>query len=337
MLTFYSLIILGYLVGSLSPGYFFGSVVKGIDIRNYGNHNTGATNTYFVIGPVYGIFAGIFDFLKTPVVYYLSLSWLSPDMAILVGLAGVVGHIAPSYIGFRGGKGVASLAGLCFVTLFFTQSIYALLLVIGFIVYSIKVATVKMILPMRHLLKLGALIFPLGLIVISTTIVTKVVVIFLGVAVLVDVVRLTIPTLNKKYLELKTFARTKEERRLSGYSIFLFSALVVISLFPKEIAVISLTFFILSDTFAPFSKMISFLPQQPILGHKTIAGAIVIFTISLVAGLFIQSLTSLVLPLNTLLMGALFVAILDHFSFILDDNILVPLGSAMLLNMILYL
>ena len=189
-------------------------------------------------------------------------------------------------------------------------------------------------LPIRHLLKLGALIFPLGLIVAPEIIIVKMLVVFFGVAVFVDVVRLLIPSLNKKYLELKTFARIKEERRLSGYSIFLFSALMVISLFSKEIAVISLVFFILSDTFAPFSKMISFLPQQPILGHKTIAGAIVIFAISLVAGLFIQSLTPLVLPISTVLMGALIVAILDHFSFVLDDNILVPLGSAILLSVL---
>lgn len=337
MLTFYCLIILGYLVGSLSPGYFFGRVVRGVDIRNYGNHNTGATNTYHNVGHVYGILAGIFDFLKTPAVYYFSLGWLSPDMAILVGLAGVIGHVAPFYIGFRGGRGVASLAGLCFITLLFTQSVYALLLVIGFVVYSINIAKTQIRLPIRHLLKLGALIFPLGLIMVSTTTVLKVVVVFFGVAIWVDVIRLLIPTLNKKYLELKTFARTKEERRLSGYSIFLFGAFIVISLFSKEIAVVSLTFFILSDTFAPFSKMIRFLPQQPILGHKTIAGAVVIFVISLVAGLFIQSLTPLVLPLKTILIGALLTAILDHFSFVLDDNILVPLGSAGLLSMIQYL
>ena len=76
MLTFYLLIIFGYLIGSLSPGYFFGRVIKGIDIRDYKYHNTGATNTYFIVGPVYGVIAGLFDFLKTPAVYYLSLQWL---------------------------------------------------------------------------------------------------------------------------------------------------------------------------------------------------------------------------------------------------------------------
>lgn len=337
MLTFYLFIIFGYLVGSLSPGYFFGRLVKGIDIRDYKYHNTGATNTYFTVGPVYGVIAGLFDFLKTPVVYYLSLHWLGPNLAILVGLAGVVGHIAPFYLGFRGGKGVASLAGLCFIALFYTRSIYTLLLIIGFIAYGINVSTVKMRLPVRHLLKLGALVFPLGLLVMPKTIVVMSVVILLGIFLLIDFVRLINPPLNEKYLKLKAFARAKERSRLSGYSIFLSSALIIIGLFSKEVAVISLSFFILGDTFAPFSRIIRFLPQRPVLGDKTIAGAIVVFTISFVAGLFIRSLTPLTLPLGTILIGASLVAVLDQFSFLLDDNILVPLGSAILLSMIQYL
>lgn len=337
MLTFYALLVLGYLVGSLSPGYLFGRLVKGIDVRDYGNHNTGATNTYHNVGHVYGILAGIFDFLKTPVVYYLSLYWLNPDTAILVGLAGVMGHIAPFYLGFRGGRGTASLAGLCFIILLFTRSIYALLLIVGFIVYGINIATIKMRLPMRHLLKLGALIFPLGLIWMPKNVVIMVVVILLGVAILTDVVRLLIPSINEKYLNLKTFARVKERRRLSGYSIFLFSVLIVTSFFPKEIAVVSLVFFVLGDTFAPFSRLIHPLPQNPIIGDKTVAGAIVIFTTSLIAGLFIQSLTPLVLPFNTILTGAVLTAVLDQFSFVLDDNLLVPIGSALLLSMIQFI
>jgi glycerol-3-phosphate acyltransferase PlsY len=331
MLEFY-LLFLGYFVGSLSPGYFLGRLIKGIDIRDYKYHNTGATNAYFIVGPVYGVIVALFDFLKTPAVYYFSLRWLSPDMAILVGLAGVVGHIAPFYLRFRGGRGVASFAGLCFITLFYTHSVYALLLIVGFIAYGINVSTIKMRLPIRHLLKLGALVFPLGLLVVPKTIVVVLVAVFLGVALLVDAVRLITPSLNEKYFRLRAFAREKERKRLSGYSLFLLSTLMVISSFSKEIAVVSLSFFILGDTFAPFSKTIRFLPQRPILGDKTIAGAIVVFTISFVAGLFIQFLTPLTLPLGMIITGSAAVAVLDQFSFLLDDNILVPLGSAVLLS-----
>lgn len=337
MLIFYLFLILGYLIGSLSPGYFFGRWVKGIDIRDYKYHNTGATNTYFIVGPAYGIIAGFFDFLKTPAVYYLSLQWLGPDMAIFAGLAGVVGHILPFYLGFRGGRGVASLAGLCFIALFYTRSIFALLLVAGFIAYSISVSTIKMKLPVRHLLKLGALVFPLGLLVVPNTAVIIPVAVFLGISLFIDAVRLISPPLNEKYLKQKIFARVKERKRLSGYSLFLLSTFVIINWFSKEVAVISLSFFILGDTFAPFSRIIRFLPQRPVFGDKTVAGAIVIFTISFVAGLFLQSLTSLVLPLRTIILGSVAVATLDQFSFLLDDNILVPLGSAVLLSAIQYL
>lgn len=333
MLDFYFLF-WGYLIGSLSPGYFLGRWVKGVDIRDYKYHNTGATNTYFIVGPAYGVIAGLFDFFKIPAAYYLSLPWLGPEMAIFVGLAGVIGHIMPFYLRFRGGRGVASLAGLCFITLFYTHSIYALLLIISFIAYSINVSTIKMKLPVRHLLKLGALVFPLGLLVMPKTIVVMSVVILLGIALFIDAIRLIIPPLNEKYLKLKTFARAKEKKRLSGYSIFLLSTLIIINWFSVEVAVISLVFFILGDTFAPFSKIIRFLPQWPILGDKTVAGAVVIFTISFVAGLFLQSLTPLSLPLTMIITGSIIVAVLDQFSFLLDDNILVPLGSAILLSVI---
>ena len=336
MSEFYLLLFFGYLIGSLSPGYFFGRLVKGIDIRDYRNHNTGATNTYFVVGPVYGVIAALFDFLKTPTVYYLSLQWLGPDMAILVGLAGVIGHIAPFYLGFRGGRGVASLAGLCFITLFYTRSIGALLLVIGFIIYSLSISTSKMRLPIRHLLKLGALVFSLSLLAMPKIIVVVLVAILLGIALLIDLVRLLSLSFNEKYLKQKMFARAKERKRLSGYSLFLLSTLIIINWFSMEVAVISLSFFILGDTFAPFSRIIRFLPQRPILGDKTIAGVIVVFTISFVAGLFLRSLTPLTLPFGMIVFGSVAVAILDQFSFLLDDNILVPLGSAILLSVIQY-
>lgn len=337
MSEFYLLLIFGYLVGSLSPGYFFGRLVKGIDIRKFGNHNTGATNTYSVVGPVYGVITAIFDFLKTPFVYYLGLQWLDPNMAILVGLASVVGHIAPFYLGFRGGRGVASLGGLCFIALFYSRSIYTLFLIIGFIVYGMNVATIKMKLPVRHLLKLGALVFPLGLIALSGATVAAWIAVLLVIALFVDVIRFANPSFNEKYLKQKAFARIKERKRLSGYSIFLLSALIITGWFSKEVAVISLTFFILGDTFAPFSKIIRFLPQQRILGDKTIAGAIIIFAISFTAGLFLQSLTPLSLSLGMVIFGSAVVAVLDQFSFFLDDNILVPLGSAVLLSTIQYL
>lgn len=176
------LITVGYAVGSLSPGYFLGRIVKGVDIRSYGNHNTGATNTYFQVGHFYGVITAIFDLLKTPVIYYLSLNWLNVDLALTPGLAGVIGHVAPFYLGFQGGKGMASLAGLSLIALFYSQSVFVLLLIIGSIVYGIKIATIKVNLPVRHILKLGALVFPVGLIWFPGGLIISIVLVLLGIS-----------------------------------------------------------------------------------------------------------------------------------------------------------
>ena len=65
-----------YFIGAISPGYIFGRLVKGIDIRTVGNRNTGATNTFHAVGPVFGVLAGIFDFFKIAAFYFMSVSGL---------------------------------------------------------------------------------------------------------------------------------------------------------------------------------------------------------------------------------------------------------------------
>jgi glycerol-3-phosphate acyltransferase PlsY len=95
--------------------YFFG-----IDIREYGSGNPGATNTYRVLGPKWGTTVMIVDMIKGIVAVKLAL--LLPQYAdsdtrflnlqIILGLAAVVGHVFPIWADFRGGKGVATLFGL---------------------------------------------------------------------------------------------------------------------------------------------------------------------------------------------------------------------------------
>lgn len=345
MTTLILYILLGYLLGSLSPGYFFGRVVRGVDIRNFGNKNTGATNTYHVVGPFYGVITGIFDVLKAAAAYGLTvtgltsiLCWsdqyspcgISPDIAILVGIAAVVGHIWPLYLKFKGGRGTASLTGLCITVLFFTQSIFALILVISALIFRIidsKVITFES--PARKLLKLGSLIFPLGLIWLPREPITKVAfALFTGFFVF-DLFRFHLPKLNAKYLKIKTLTKEKELRRLSGYTMFLFSVLAISQLFEINIAAASLTFFIIGDILAPLGKR-AFLPIK-FIREKTVGGAFLIFTFATIAGVFLDSLTPLTLSRELIISGALATAILDQFSFILDDNLLVPIGTAFIL------
>ena len=135
-------LITGYLIGSFSPGHLLGYLFKGIDIRNFGNRNTGATNTYRTVGPVYGIMAGVVDFIKAPLSYYLAFSFfnLGFDLAILVGLIAVVGHIFPFYLNFRGGRGIASLFGLNILVIFTNPSVFSLILLAGTVIFIIAIS-----------------------------------------------------------------------------------------------------------------------------------------------------------------------------------------------------
>lgn len=107
----------GYLCGAVQSGYLIGRL-KGIDIRNYGSHSTGATNSLRVLGPAAGAAVLACDILKALVPCFL-VRWLfrdQPDIRYLMVLwtaVGVMlGHDYPFYLGFRGGKGVASTIGV---------------------------------------------------------------------------------------------------------------------------------------------------------------------------------------------------------------------------------
>ena len=113
-------ILLGYLIGSISLGYFFGRVLKKIDIRQYGSHNTGATNTFQIVGKVPGVITCLFDFSKGIIVIWIiqSIFNFPPIVAYLSGLLAILGHIFPFYLGFRGGIGRATSYGLLFFFIF---------------------------------------------------------------------------------------------------------------------------------------------------------------------------------------------------------------------------
>lgn len=106
-------VISGYLMGSFSPSALI-SRIKGIDIRKSGTKNLGATNAMLNFGKGAGLFVMLFDIFKAFFAFRLA-QLIFPDSelsGLLAGSAAVVGHIFPFYLGFRGGKGFASLGGL---------------------------------------------------------------------------------------------------------------------------------------------------------------------------------------------------------------------------------
>ena len=113
------MIVLAYLIGSIPTSVWVSRYFFGIDIREYGSGNAGATNTYRVLGPKWGTIVMIVDMLKGMAAVNLSLllphtehSTQFLNFQIGLGLAAVVGHIFPIWADFRGGKGVATLFGL---------------------------------------------------------------------------------------------------------------------------------------------------------------------------------------------------------------------------------
>lgn len=115
------LLVIAYLIGSLPTAVIMGKLIKGIDIRKEGSGNAGATNIWRVIGWKAGVAVLLIDFGKgafaAAAIPLLQLGPVLLDpavIAILCGLAAVIGHVFPIYIGFRGGKGVATTAGMLF-------------------------------------------------------------------------------------------------------------------------------------------------------------------------------------------------------------------------------
>tara|TARA_B110000977_G_C10868889_1_gene412718 strand:+ start:9 stop:638 length:630 start_codon:yes stop_codon:yes gene_type:complete len=108
-------IILSYLIGALPSSVWIGQRFYDTDVREHGSGNAGATNTFRVLGKRAGIIVLILDIFKA----WLAVTVLSDfagnksiEFQLALGLVAVLGHIFPIYIGFRGGKGIASLLGV---------------------------------------------------------------------------------------------------------------------------------------------------------------------------------------------------------------------------------
>ena len=105
------LVALAYLGGSLPFGYWAGRL-HGIDIRKAGSGNTGATNVWRVLGRRAGIAVLVLDIAKGFIPALIGLQMAGAGTAIVAGAAAVVGHTFPVFLGFGGGKGMATSGGV---------------------------------------------------------------------------------------------------------------------------------------------------------------------------------------------------------------------------------
>jgi acyl phosphate:glycerol-3-phosphate acyltransferase len=115
--TLISIPIAAYLLGSIPFGLLLGKLFGGRDVRSAGSGNIGATNVARVAGPIAGVLTLLLDAAKGALAVFLAarLSEQSSTWMMIAGLCALVGHCFPIWLGFRGGKGVATAAGVFLV------------------------------------------------------------------------------------------------------------------------------------------------------------------------------------------------------------------------------
>ena len=109
------LLILAYLLGSIPSGLWIGQIFFKINLREHGSGNTGTTNTFRILGKKAGMATFVIDFFKGTLATLLPLIFHVQGVSPLVfGLLAVIGHTFPVFAGFKGGKAVATSAGVIF-------------------------------------------------------------------------------------------------------------------------------------------------------------------------------------------------------------------------------
>ncbi|WP_099221380.1 glycerol-3-phosphate 1-O-acyltransferase PlsY [Listeria costaricensis] len=132
-ISFLLLIGLAYLIGSIPSGLWVGKIFYKKDIRDYGSGNLGATNSFRVLGIKAGSVVTVMDILKgtvsTLLPYFFGFE-LGHHYWLLTGVAAIIGHSFPIFAGFKGGKAVATSAGviLAYAPLLFVIAILVFLL-----------------------------------------------------------------------------------------------------------------------------------------------------------------------------------------------------------------
>lgn len=391
MLVVFSLVA-GYLLGSISPAYILGRALKGIDIRQHGDHNAGTVNTYRILGLWPAVITASFDLAKGLLAMYFC--WLAGGSAALVhltGVAAIVGHVFPFYLGFRGGQGVATATAMMiyYLTNFYLKGWFPphSLILLVFCVISFSYITRKgefvglIILP---LLAIFALIFlpavqplifllsliayilviniinlrrqkalssfsfkekdvigwrlylrPLAFILViyyiftdrprALTAVGAIALFFLAL----DLSRLILARVNLFFFQkMKNFYRTKEQKKFSSITNFLFALFLTILIFEKNIAIFASSFLTFGDFFA---KIFGLRFGRHRVFNKTVEGSLAHFNACLISGYILNHYLALSFPVY--LAGAAAASIFELLPLGVDDNFSVSVLSASVMSL----
>lgn len=128
-------VILAYLIGSVPTSVWIGRIFYKVDVRTKGSGNAGATNTIRVLGYKAGIPVLIFDVFKGWLAVYIANFFFintgkfpdETDLKIILAITAVLGHVFPVYVGFKGGKGIATLLGVG-IALFPLAALFAVII-----------------------------------------------------------------------------------------------------------------------------------------------------------------------------------------------------------------
>jgi glycerol-3-phosphate acyltransferase PlsY len=144
-------VVLAYLIGSISFSYLMAKWVKGVDIRDHGSGNAGATNTLRLLGKGPAVTVLLLDALKGVLAVWLTYFLVGNNPAVLAlsGMLAIFGHNWPVFLRFRGGKGVATTIGVVISLVFYAG------LISGIIAILLIVIT--------RFVSLGSLVFTVGL------------------------------------------------------------------------------------------------------------------------------------------------------------------------------
>ena len=132
-----AVLVFAYMLGSIPTALLISRYIKHLDIRDVGDGNMGARNTFHQIGPKYGIMVAIIDFFKGALPVFLAqILGLNPGWQMLTGILAIFGHDFPVFANFKGGQGTATSLGTMLVLFHMTA-------VIGLIVYGTVFLIIK--------------------------------------------------------------------------------------------------------------------------------------------------------------------------------------------------
>lgn len=384
-------ILIGYILGSISPSFILGKLLRGIDIREHGDGNAGATNTKHVLGLGPAILVVVYDLFKGLLAIFIAYKLgLSVLFIYLAGYGAILGHIAPFYLRFKGGQGAATAVGMLLFSLsvlilrhnfpfealvilavaalavyivtrngtlvgivilpilvylifanfsFSELTICTVLLVLFlfslqvYLVYKKKLFKLKPrakreLIAWRLALRPLAAFFPILYFYTNKKVVLIIIGVILVLASIPDIIRLLLPKVNEFFFggEKRLVYKKGEKKKFSSITLFLFSAFIVILIFPKAIAIVAVLYLIFGDIFSKiFGIQFGRTPIFPKY-HKDLEGALAHFSICLAIGYIMTQF--LPIALVSVVIGAFIASIVETIPLGVNDNLSVGLTSA---------